>query len=119
MTDEYTKDQDMIRSEETSKDDENKILREDVASLVDECYKTWRKAEELLSRLEMIAVTNCLDRYRDQHPDLSWFYDDEFMPLWTLEDKGYVRFRWAGRELYLEARIYRDGRVECIAERRR
>ena len=26
MSDEYTKDQDIIRSEETSKDDENKIL---------------------------------------------------------------------------------------------
>jgi len=40
MPDEYTKDQDIIRSEETSKDDENKILRKDVASLLDECYKT-------------------------------------------------------------------------------
>jgi len=71
MPDEYTKDQNIRRSKEILKYDENKILREDVASLVDECYKTWRKAEELLGRLEMIAVTNCLDRYRDQHPDLS------------------------------------------------
>jgi hypothetical protein len=32
MTNKYTKDQDMIRSEETLKYDENKILRKDVAS---------------------------------------------------------------------------------------
>jgi hypothetical protein len=86
-----------------------------VASLVEECYRAWRRAGELLDKLEEIAVRNCLDRYRPGHPDLSWFYDDQFEPLWRLEDEGYVRFRWAGRELYLEARIHRDGRVECIA----
>jgi hypothetical protein len=86
-----------------------------VASLVEECYRAWRKAGELLEKLEEIAVRDCLDRYRPGHPDLSWFYDDQFEPLWTLEDEGYVRFRWAGRKLYLEARIHRDGRVECIA----
>jgi len=69
-----------------------------VASLVEECYRAWRRAGELLEKLEEIAVRNCLDRCRPGHPDLSWFYDDQFEPLWTLEDEGYVRFRWAGRK---------------------
>ena len=86
-----------------------------VALPVEGCYRAWRRALELLGKLEEIAVRDCLDRYRPGHPDISWFYDDQFEPLWTLEDEGYVRFRWAGRKLYLEARIYRDGRVECIA----
>jgi len=92
---------------------ENEVSK--VASLVEECYRAWRRAGELLENLEEIAVRDCLDRYRPGHPDLSWFYDDQFEPLWTLEDEGYLRFRWAGRKLYLEARIHRDGRVECIA----
>jgi hypothetical protein len=86
-----------------------------VASLVEECYRAWRRAVELLEKLEEVAVRECLGRHVPSHPDLSWFYDDQFEPLWTLGDEGYVRFRWAGRRLYLEARIHRDGRVECVA----
>ncbi len=92
---------------------------EDIAKIVEECYRSWRRAEEMLERLFDIAVKEHLDRYREIDPDLSAWYDDEFEPLWDLEDKGYVRFHWMGRKLYVEVRIHKDGRVECITRERK
>lgn len=93
-------------------------MSEDIVELVKECCNTWKRAEELLEKLEEIAIKKCLDEHSAVDPYLSTWYDDAFEPLWSLEDRGYVEFRWMGRKIYLEARIYRDGRVECIAKDR-
>ena len=82
----------MARSE-GSRSSRDNLMSGDLTELVKECYNTWKRAKELLERLEEIAVRKRLDEYRAVDPYLSTWYDDAFEPLWSLEDKEYIEFR--------------------------
>jgi hypothetical protein len=93
---------------------------ERVAEILEEAYRNWSRALELLQLLENIAVQKCLKKHLDEGSATA-HYDDDFLPLYSVEPRGYAEFHWwvtriGERARLVKARIYLNGRVECIEE---